>query len=204
LVGAADTPSALIFVSPLPRGKAILDQRSTICQHEEIHGSKFARQVTGPQRCHGELGWRRLSTDKAPEIVMFFWLGIAVAIVLLAVVAIAVAFYLPYRLSPEMKWRVRVEQRMADAEKRVGAERRKLQEAALILKREERALRRRALDTFLQSLSAAELEAYPGIGPGTVSKLRSAGFTNLAMLQNVRIRVRGCQASCGHQERCWR
>jgi uncharacterized tellurite resistance protein B-like protein len=122
---------------------------------------------------------------------MLFWLGIVVAILVVAVLANAVGLYVRYCLSPEKKWRARVERRMADAENRLRAERRELEDARVGLEKEETAIRRRALDTFLKSCSVAELEAYPGIGSGTVSKLSGAGFTNLAKLQDARIRVPG-------------
>src|SRR5437764_6877508 len=115
---------------------------------------------------------------------MLFWLGIVVAFILVAAVATAIVFYVLYYLSPEKKWRARVERCMAEAENRLRAERKELKDAGVRLEKEERAIRRRAADTFLRSLSVAELEAYPGIGPGTVSKLQSAGFINLETLQD--------------------
>jgi len=125
---------------------------------------------------------------------MLFWLGIVVAFILVAVVASGAVTLVLYRRSPEKRWRARVERRMADAENRLRRERRELEDAGVELAKEERALCRRAFDTFLKSLSVAELEAYPGIGPGTIGKLESAGFTNLAALQSASIRVDGLGA----------
>src|SRR5207302_1977056 len=103
-------------------------------------------------------------------------------------------FYVLYHLSPEKKWRARVERCMTEAENRLRKERKELKDAGVRVAKEERTIRHRAVDTFLRSLSVAELEAYPGIGPGTVSKLHSAGFTNLETLQDARIRVPGLGA----------
>lgn len=125
---------------------------------------------------------------------MLLWLGIVVASLVVAVLATAVVLYLRYCLSPEKTWRSRVERRMADAENQLRTDRRELEVLRVRQEHEERALRHRALEAFLKSISVTELDAYPGIGSATVSKLRSAGFLDLAMLQDARICIPGLGA----------
>src|SRR5260370_25339836 len=108
---------------------------------------------------------------------MPFWLGIVVAFLVLAVLANAVVFYVLYCLSPEKKWRARIERHMADAENRLRAGRRELEGAGVTLEKEKNTLPPRALDTVLKSISVMGLEAYPRNRPATVNKLPTARLT---------------------------
>jgi tellurite resistance protein len=123
---------------------------------------------------------------------MLPWLAsILIALVLLAILAGAVALYLPYWRSSLKRWRDEVLGLVAAARRAMrsaAAERQHLEAGRA---REERALRDRALSRVLSSISVSELEAYSGIGPATVSKLAGAGFTSLASLQNARIDIHG-------------
>src|SRR5438876_39644 len=89
--------------------------------------------------------------------VMLFGFAILVACLGAVGLASAIVLYALYRFSPPKQWRSRVEQRLADAGKQLRAERRELENAPVQRAQEERALERLALDTFLRSISVAEL-----------------------------------------------
>lgn len=57
--------------------------------------------------------------------------------------------------------------------------------------REERELREQAFNSYLATIGAEELEAFTGIGPATVAKLRQSGYPNLAAMRSVHVHVPG-------------
>src|SRR5262249_782136 len=71
------------------------------------------------------------------------------------------------------------------------AERRSLISSGAADPAEERALRDRAFDQFLGSIAVEELDAYPGIGPATIAKLREGGYESLGKLSRGPVRVAG-------------
>jgi hypothetical protein len=83
---------------------------------------------------------------------------------------------------------------VARARAQVHAERATVERLRANHEWEERALGDQAFASFIATVPVAELENYPGIGRATITKLRDAGFADLARLGNVRIRVSGLGA----------
>jgi uncharacterized tellurite resistance protein B-like protein len=119
---------------------------------------------------------------------MWIWLGsICGGLVGLAVLFLVLTFLrevLRYRRSPERRWCNHVLKLMETAHRRALAEREAMQQAGVQHAEEDQALRDRAFHAFLHSLPVSELDAYPGIGPATVGKLRDAGYADLAALHD--------------------
>jgi uncharacterized tellurite resistance protein B-like protein len=99
--------------------------------------------------------------------------------------------YIQFCRSVEKRWANQVLHLVQDAENCVRSENRQLLE----LKKERDAkadsLREEAFAAHLCAYSVEELDAYPGIGPVTIGKLRAAGFINLAKLHRAQIHVHG-------------
>src|SRR4051812_1661309 len=126
---------------------------------------------------------------------MWQWPGIICgSLVVLFVLGVAVYARIVRRRflrSPEGRWREAVLQAMDAAYHRAQAEEEEMRRAGITHETDDQALRDQAFHAFLAGISVAELDAYPGIGPVTVSKLRDAGYTNLAALHEARIEVDG-------------
>jgi tellurite resistance protein len=99
--------------------------------------------------------------------------------------------YLPFRRSPEKHWRDQVLRLRLAVQQWLVVERNQLRSLEARRNADERTLRNRAFASFLATYSVTELEEYPGIGPATSSKLRAAGYTSLAVMQNARLRIEG-------------
>jgi tellurite resistance protein len=123
---------------------------------------------------------------------MLLWLALILVAVLLLVVAVgAVPLFLPYVRSPLKSWRDQVLALVAAARRRAEREQAEVQRLRANHAAEAKAHWDKAFLRLLAGISVHELEAYPGIGPGTVGKLHDAGYTNLASLQNARIHISG-------------
>jgi hypothetical protein len=57
--------------------------------------------------------------------------------------------------------------------------------------RQQRELREQAFSSYLAATGVEELEAFTGIGPATVAKLRQSGYPNLAAMRNPHVHVPG-------------
>jgi hypothetical protein len=121
--------------------------------------------------------------------MVWFWsvLGIGV----LAIAAIMVLLYSPYRRSPEKLWRDRVRRLVAAARHQLWMDQEELR--ALEAHREGLAkdLHHKAFVSYLDSIPVEQLDDYQNIGPVTVAKVREAGYTTLASLQNVPVNIPG-------------
>jgi uncharacterized tellurite resistance protein B-like protein len=117
---------------------------------------------------------------------MLSWLGIScgslVGLFVLWIVVAVVRLVLRYRRSPERRWCDHVLKLMDTAHRRAQAEREAMKAAGVQHADEDRAMRDQAFHAFLGTLPVSELDAYPGIGPATVGKLRDAGYADLAAL----------------------
>jgi hypothetical protein len=93
-----------------------------------------------------------------------------------------------YRLSPAWKWREDVFRLGGAVRQGIEAERQALGQAGLQAAAQDQALRQEAFNGFIAGISVDELDAYPGIGPATITRLRDAGLTNLALLRGASLR----------------
>src|SRR5262245_4779030 len=122
------------------------------------------------------------------------WVWLLLGVVASAIVATTIYLCVPYWRSPEKRWRDRVLRAYHAAQRQVSAEASEMKRLTEHRQRDEQALTEKALQRFLAGISVSELEAYPGIGPATVSRLQQEGFTTVAKLENARIRVHGLGA----------
>ena len=102
--------------------------------------------------------------------------------------------YSRFNHSVEKRWAAKVLQLLHDAENRIRLEKRQLRELKKERDAKARSLREEAFAAHLSEYTVEELEAYPGIGPGTVGKLRASGLVNLAKLQRAKIHIHGLGA----------
>ena len=122
------------------------------------------------------------------------WVWLLLGVVAIAIVATTIYLCVPYWRSPEKRWRDRILRAYHAEQRQVSAEASEMKRLAEHRQREEQALTEKARQRFLAGISVSELEAYPGIGPVTVSRLQQEGFTTVAKLENARIRVHGLGA----------
>jgi uncharacterized tellurite resistance protein B-like protein len=105
----------------------------------------------------------------------------------LALIALIVAvfgfFYLRFLRTPARVWKGRLLSVRTTLEERLRSARRTIAE----IDAEPPNLRQEYLDRHLRGLSVDSLIGYPGIGPGTVSKLRDAGITSIDATLKVRL-----------------
>jgi uncharacterized tellurite resistance protein B-like protein len=107
-------------------------------------------------------------------------LAILILLIGLTLLISAIVLYMPFCNSPEKRWRDQVFDLLAAAQRREWMERNQLNQLGATQAAKGAALRDEAFSSCLADISVAELEEYPGIGPSTVAKLRSAGYNNLA------------------------
>jgi uncharacterized tellurite resistance protein B-like protein len=115
----------------------------------------------------------------------FLLLGAAV------LVGVSVLLRRRYGRSPEKRWSDQVLQVLEASQAYVEREDAACQRAAERLEREEKELRENVLLPYLNRISVAELEAYSGIGPVTVARLREGGFATLAALWSAPVTLPG-------------
>src|SRR4051794_7802586 len=99
--------------------------------------------------------------------------------------------YLQFRSSPEAQWKADVLSVLADAERCVRAESGEMDRLGADERADAGRLRDEAFESYLAAIAVGELDAYPGIGPATVGKLRDAGYDSLAVLRRARINIHG-------------
>lgn len=112
-------------------------------------------------------------------------------LVFLAALAGWLFLYVRFGNSVEKRWATAVLHLWHDAETSARLENQKCRELHKEREAKARSLHEEAFAAHLCDYSVDELEAYPGIGPSTVGKLRNAGFANLATLHRARIRIHG-------------
>ncbi|MHB1425179.1 MAG: helix-hairpin-helix domain-containing protein [Gemmataceae bacterium] len=122
------------------------------------------------------------------------WLTVLTSLFVLFLLTVLVGelvLYLRFRNSAEKRWAIRVINLFHDTIRCVRMDNRHLRELKADQKTLAQALRDEAFAAHLHDVSVDELAAYPGIGPGTLGKLRAAGFVNLATLQRTHIDIPG-------------
>jgi uncharacterized tellurite resistance protein B-like protein len=122
------------------------------------------------------------------------WLTVlASLLVLVGLTALVswIVLYVQFSNSPEKRWRDQVLGLLTAAIRRVRSENVQLRRLESDHDGESRSLREEMFRSYLGDISANELEAYQGIGPATVAKLRGEGYVNLATLRGARIRIYG-------------
>lgn len=113
--------------------------------------------------------------------------------VLLALTALVswLVLYIQFRHSVEKRWRKEVLGLLAEAKRQIDAENQQLRRLRSEQEDEARSLSESAFHSYLNGIGVEELEAYAGIGPATVGKLRAAGYVHLTRLRGARIRIHG-------------
>jgi uncharacterized tellurite resistance protein B-like protein len=122
------------------------------------------------------------------------WVWSLLLLAALAVVITGLYFIMPYWRSPEKRWKNAVFRAHRTAKRQFSAETAQLRHLDKQCEAERQSLSQEAFSHFLANISVSELDAYPGIGPATIDRLRQAGFQTLARLQTNRIQVRGIGA----------
>jgi tellurite resistance protein len=102
--------------------------------------------------------------------------------------------YLPYCKTPEKRWANKVLRLIDEGGGRLKTEKWELQRMRTEAEKEKSRLTAQAFTSMIWAVRVDELEAFPGIGPATVSRLREAGFDNLARLTNAAIHIHGLGA----------
>ncbi len=99
--------------------------------------------------------------------------------------------YIRFHNSAGRRWAIRVILLSQDAEKRARSANRELARLKSTRDVKTRSLREELFTSYLSDVPVDALTAYPGIGPGTVSKLREAGLASLAILRSSPIVIEG-------------
>src|SRR5437870_6125018 len=114
------------------------------------------------------------------------WIGYLVGgligLLILWFVVRTIRLLIRYRLSPAWKWREDVFRLGAAVRQGMEAERQALGQAGLQAAAQDQALRQEAFNGFIAGISVDQLDAYPGIGPATIARLRDTGLSDLALL----------------------
>lgn len=125
---------------------------------------------------------------------MLAWLGYLCAGVLglavLLVAVIVISTMIRYRRSPLWQWRQKVLQLQARADAEVIAAREMLGKLPPLEPSREEAIKQACLREYLAEHPIQALENYPGIGRGTLAKLRRAGYRTLGNLSGTNWSVR--------------
>jgi hypothetical protein len=124
---------------------------------------------------------------------MAFFIIIVVLFALLGLAALITGHVLYFQFchSPEKRWRDEVLGLVADGQRHVRTEDQQLRQLRADEEATSCSAQGEAFLSYLSETPIGELEAYPGIGPGTVGKLREAGYRNLAALHRARIQIHG-------------
>jgi hypothetical protein len=122
-------------------------------------------------------------------------LGVIVLMLFLLIVLTALIggfiIYLQYCNSPVKKWSRQVLTLLGNARRRLRTEQRSFERLDTEKRAEAASLTEKAVRKCLTRIPVGRLQEYPGIGPGTVEKLREGGFDNLAHLRSAAIHIHG-------------
>jgi hypothetical protein len=124
-------------------------------------------------------------------MILLIILAVLLGLIVLTTLVSGLIVYFQFARSPEKRWKDQVAGLWANAQRRAWAERDELSRLGPARVAKLGALESEAVHAYLAEIAVDELEAYPGIGPATVSKLRTAGYANLAALRNARLGIPG-------------
>jgi hypothetical protein len=99
--------------------------------------------------------------------------------------------YRQFSKSAVKRWRDQVFALRRQAERQLRKETSYLDRLDRDRRNEEASLCATAFQALVRTIPAEQLLEYSGIGPGTLEKLRKAGYTNIAALSGQRLRIRG-------------
>ena len=119
------------------------------------------------------------------------WLTIPLLVIGLSLVVLWTILYIIFSRSPEKKWRDDILKVMARAKRRAYQEQADLSRLESDKQQEATVLWNEDFSTFLSTVPTSELDAFPGIGQGTIDKLQGAGYSSLESLQRARIQIYG-------------
>src|SRR6266851_775313 len=119
------------------------------------------------------------------------WLVALVVLLSLTAIVSWLVFYVQFCCSPEKHWKSEVLALLTTAKRRAHSENERLRRLGDERDDEARRSRDESFHAFLGSFSVSELECYSGIGPATVSKLRSSGHSDLSTLLHARLNIHG-------------
>lgn len=123
-----------------------------------------------------------------------FWLVALFGLLVVAALAAGIVLYVRYGRSPQKTWRDRVLQVASEAQQLAADDHEALQSLPVKRRGEELQLRDATRQALLKGVPVDRLETFPGIGPATVARLRTAGYADLAALQRMRAPVNGLGA----------
>jgi predicted flap endonuclease-1-like 5' DNA nuclease len=118
-------------------------------------------------------------------------IGLILAVLVLAALISGLIFYIQFCNSPEKQWAKQVVALLGDARRKLRAERKALESLGEEKRVQADSITEKAFRRYLAKTSVDELQAYSGIGPGTVAKLREDGYHNLSQLRGATIRIHG-------------
>src|SRR5271154_5448017 len=113
--------------------------------------------------------------------MMLLYVVLAIIAVLACLAAVGV---LTFRLSATRRWRDQVLALEQQARRLAATEQSEMAALPARREREERDQQEQARRAYVDTLAVDELEAFPGIGPATVAKIRQAGFATVGALQS--------------------
>ncbi len=133
------------------------------------------------------------SPPPQPGPIMTWFTVLLALFVLLALTALVswLVLYIQFCHSVEKRWRNEVLGLLAEAKRQIDVENQQLRRLRSEQESEAHSLSESAYHSYLNGIGVEELEAYPGIGPATVGKLRAEGYVNLTRLRGARIHIHG-------------
>src|SRR5260370_40759663 len=120
------------------------------------------------------------------------WLTVILIIVLLFALTALISgsiIFVQYCNSPVKLWSKEVLTLLGNARRKLRAEKDKFQRLGKEKQADADDLTEKAFRRFLASISVDQLQAYPGIGAGTATKLRESGHQTLAHTPGARVRI---------------
>ncbi len=123
--------------------------------------------------------------------IVYIVFTLLIGLLVLPAVGWLLVLYVKYHGCPERRWKGRVLDLLAAARKRANEQNRALGRFRDEERAEANCLRKEQFRSYLSSISVTELDAYPGIGPATIDKLRRTGYFNLETLGSPPTRISG-------------
>jgi hypothetical protein len=123
--------------------------------------------------------------------VLITVIGLTLALVVLTALICGLIFFVQYCNSAEKQWANQVLSLLGDTRRKYRAEKKAYEGLDEEERVETASITEKAFRRFLSHIGVNQLQAYDGIGPGTVAKLSEAGYHNLDHIRGARIRIHG-------------